>query len=482
MPLACGVVLAQAVGWFIPLSVSLGGLVLIGVACGLWPHGRRGFFLGAMLGLCSVVGWSLFLPHIETSSDVQLLVEVLSEPSRGMSGSVSFDARIKGDGEGAVIRCRGIDLPWRNTGLLKRGDIVWVRGDLKAVAKPVNPISWEGYLWRRRVSGELRVRYASRPLLRRSDFIAAARERMRSIVSHEGELSRGGALFLSMAFGVRDVLSARVEDGFRELGLSHLLVVSGYQVSLVFGFVSLVCGSVCRWFSIVGVARHASTCVGFLVSSLYVALIGFEMSALRALIAASCVCAGLLLDRRGHFAQRWWIALLLMHILYPWALYELGVVLTFAALAGIGIGSRLGEGRVVKTWLSVHLVVWIFTSCVLIVWVGEFSVAGVLLNLFVPAPWSIVNCTVGALSLFGTFLGVPGSASILRVVTDLNEVVAHALLWVRGVVGGVVVVEGYLRGLFASLLVVCCAVVSAMTLTAPPSLGRLFAQKRSQKR
>ena len=202
------------------------------------------------------------------------------------------------------------------------------------------------------------------------------------------------------------------------------------------------------------------------------------MSALRALIAASCVCAGLLLDRRGHFAQRWWIALLLMHIFYPWALYELGVVLTFAALAGIGIGSRLGEGRVLKTWLLVHSVVWIFTSCVLIVWVGEFSVAGILLNLFVPAPWSIVNCTVGALSLFGMFLGVPGSASILRIVTDLNEVVAYALLWVRGVFGGVVVVEGYLRGVFASLLVVCCAVVSAMTLTAPPSLRRLFAQNR----
>jgi hypothetical protein len=58
MPLACGVVLAQAVGWFIPLFVSLGGLVLIGGACGLWPHGRRGFFLGAMLRLGRSIAFS----------------------------------------------------------------------------------------------------------------------------------------------------------------------------------------------------------------------------------------------------------------------------------------------------------------------------------------------------------------------------------------------------------------------------------------
>lgn len=478
MPLCCGVVLAQAAGWFLPLSASLGGLVVMGVVCGLWPCGRRGFFLGSMLGFLSVFGWSVGLPQSRSSSDVMVLVEVLGEPSRGMSGAVSFDGRIIAGGvEGAVIRCRGVDLPWRNTGLLKRGDTAWLRGDLQAVLRPVNPISWEGYLWRRRISGELRVRYASSPLTRRSDFIAAVRDRMRQISSFGGELTRGGALFLSMAFGVRDVLSARVEDGFRELGLSHLLVVSGYQVSLVFGFVSLVCGSVCRWLAMVGVARHASTCVGFLVSSFYVALIGFEMSALRALIAASCVCAGLLLDRRGCFAQRWWIALLMMHLFYPWALFELGVVLTFAALAGIGIGARLGAGGAVRTWLAVHLVVWLFTSCVLTVWVGEFSVVSLVLNLFVPAPWSILNCTVGALGLFGAFLGIPGSVSVLQLVTRVNEVVAESLLWVRGAAGGAIVVQGSSRTLIAALLVMSCAVVGSRALSAPPTFGRLFAQR-----
>jgi competence protein ComEC len=233
-----------------------------------------------------------------------------------------------------------------------------------------------------------------------------------------------------MALGYRDVLSPSLEQTFSTVGLTHLLVVSGYQVSMVFGVVIAIA---VRWIprnSAFRFWREGCAVLGLLVASLYVVIIGAEMSAVRALIAAAFVCSQRLCESRGGFGQRWSVALLLMQLLSPYCLFDIGVILTFTALAGIGVGATIGGQRKILTWIMVTVSVWLFTSVVVVVWSGSFSLLGIPLNLFVAAPWSALNCTIGLVSLVGALLDIPGMHFALDLVALVNSAVSEVLLWI----------------------------------------------------
>jgi ComEC/Rec2-related protein len=234
-----------------------------------------------------------------------------------------------------------------------------------------------------------------------------------------------------MALGYHDVLSPTVEGAFQSLGLTHLLVVSGYQVSLVFGCIVTLASRIGSRLSLGRYARVLITGSGFLCAALYVLLIGAEMSAVRALIAAGCVCAHILTETGARFAQRWGIALFVMQMVWPWCILEIGVILTFAALLGIGLGVQLGEGHSVRTYLLVTVAAWVCTSLVVVCWSGSFSAMSLILNFVLAAPWSMLNCTAGILGLVLLLGNVPGGEVILHVVSWINFHLAEWLIGMR---------------------------------------------------
>lgn len=430
-----GVTVGEIIAWYASVLHLLIGILGLGLLLCVGFR-RPGVFVGGVLLGLIAAGPSIALKAAPLDAvDVQLLVQVEENPTRRKPGEVSFIGReLLGDVRGR-IRCRAIDLPWRNTGELRRGDRLWVRGAVSGIDRPDNPFSWSAWLWRQGVRGEMKVLFASEPVSSSPSFVERVREGILHLVRDTVGDSRGGALFLSMAFGFRDVLSSPVEDMFSSLGLSHLLVVSGYQVSLVFGCVfGLLTGYGGRVFPGLR-ARNVATVLSFLVACLYVILVGSEMSALRALIAAACLCAAFTLDRRHGFFQRWAVALLLMEIVWPWCFFEIGVLLTFAALAGIGIGSSLGGSSRVASTLWVSVSVWLLTSTILVVWSGTISLGSIVLNALLATVWSMLNCTVGVIGVLLQALHVWPGSEILRIVSTCNEEITQALFllstWMR---------------------------------------------------
>ncbi|MEN9845071.1 MAG: Competence protein [Pseudomonadota bacterium] len=415
-----GVCAGEVVAWFTSLGFIVATVSALGVVMMVRGVRRACAFVGILVGL--VIGGAEILTHPSAvaGSDVQILLQVKDPPRRRVPGEVVFVGREITGGEGRLVRVRAVDLPWRSLSSVEARDLVWVRGALLPIARPRNPFSWDGWLWRRGVSGEMKALFGSKPVARQHTLLERVREWIVDSVESATKASRGGTLFLSMAFGVQDVLSPPVEGLFTGLGLSHLLVVSGYQVSLVFGLaLSALLG--------VGRAMHASLWMrrlaiglSLVCATLYVVAIGAEMSSVRALLAAVCLCLSLLTQRRHRFAQRLVVTFLCMHILWPWALFEIGVVLTFAALAGIGIGSVLGAGSRLRTLVWVTLAVWCLTSAVTMVWNGRLSLCGLVLNLALAAPWSVLNCTVGVGGLVLLASGVPGAEVVVRIVGYIN--------------------------------------------------------------
>lgn len=429
---ALSVTVGQFVVWFGGEIWSALVLALIGAAI-LLARGVR--MAGSLVGV--VVGIITAYPHLYgrmrvlESQDVVVLGEIDGTPRRSKPGEVTFELRSLGHPEPFRLRCRAIDLPWRNVADLEDGDVVAVRGSVRAVSRPQDPFSWEAWLWRNGVDGECKARYVSTPFERRPSVMQQIRQALVARVRERVGDERGTALLLSMALGFQDILSPTVEGAFRGLGLTHLLVVSGYQVSLVFGLVVAVASLLGSRLSLGRLGRVWVLASAIVLSSLYVLLIGAEMSAVRALIAAGCVCAHLLTETGARFAQRWGVALLVMQIIWPWCALEIGVLLTFSALLGIGIGMQLGAGRKLRTCVWVTVCAWLCTSCVMVLWSGSFSVVSVLLNFVLAGPWSMLNCAVGLVGLALVVAGIPGGVASVRVVSWINVALSEWLIYLH---------------------------------------------------
>lgn len=454
-----GVTVGECGAWFCSLPHVLVVLVMIGVLVGIGVGRLGAFWSGVLIGLVAANSSMMLRASPLEAHDVELLVEVQEIPSRRKPGEVSFvGLELLGDTRG-VVRCRAVELPWRNAGALRKGDVLWVRGDVQGTRRPMNPFSWEGRLYRQGIRGEMKVLFASRPVPMPASFVDKVRDGVLNTVRKTLGDTRGAALFLSMAFGFRDVLSSPVEEMFASLGLSHLLVVSGYQVSLVFGCVFGVvtkCGA--RILPGFG-ARYVATGVSFAVATLYVLLVGSEMSAMRALIAAACLCAAFMLDRRHGFFQRWAVALLIMEIVWPWAFFEVGVLLTFAALAGIGIGSLLGGSSRVGSVLWVSVCVWLLTSTIVVFFSGALSLASIVLNVLLASVWSVLNCAIGGIGLLLTSTHLSPGVEILSFVSFCNEVITEWLFKLSSLMNLSTKYEGgsqlIVGALLASLSMLC---------------------------
>jgi len=429
VPLALAVAAGQALEWMLQgwgAAVMLAVLGLLCVAC----RGRGGALIsGAIVGLVAAQVASARPPAIPAVDDATVIGVVDEAPRRPRVGEVLFSLRTGWGGDSVLIRCRAVDLPWRNASQLEAGSLVVVRGRFTPVERAMNPFSWGGWLWRKGFSGECRALFVSKPSAHTTSFAVSLREYIKNSVKNAVGDSVGSGLFLSMSLGFHDLLSVQHERAFMALGLTHLLVVSGYQVSLMFGCMMLVASCIIQWFF--RGSRYARILVGsaaLAAASCYVYCIGLEMSAVRAWMAAACVAAQFLSDRRTSFWQRWGVALLLMQLVWPWCVFDIGVILTFAALAGIGIGAQLGGGTRIGALVAVNFVVWLTTSLVVVIWRGTFSPLGLLLNLLIAAPWSIANCTYGLLAFVLLVSGVPGAQSLLELLTLVNGFLAAAVL------------------------------------------------------
>lgn len=431
VPLAVAIGIGQALVWWVGdlglaclISLFGTGLCLRTSRALSWFYG--GMILGILTALCARID-----PGIppQSSGEVSILGTVSGSPRHPRPGEVVFELKTNSDTQRGLVRFRAVDLPWRNSAHLQPGDTVQVRGQCLAVNQPQNPFSWKGWLWRRGVIAQCKARFVSAPLSRTASPLHRVRELVRARVIDTLGDSQGVGLFLSMALGYQDLLSVPLEKSFTRLGLTHLLVVSGYQVSLMFGFV-LSCGAACSARARLGgrYLRISLTAVAFGFAALYVLFIGSEMSAVRALLAAGCICAHFLSDRETSFAQRWGIALLGMQLLWPWCVFDVGVILTFAALFGIGVGSEFAPQSRWIMFVAVTVTVWLCTSIVIVLWQGMLSPVGLLLNLVIAAPWSILNCTAGLLSLLILLSGIPLCSYPLLVITWVNQRVSDAIL------------------------------------------------------
>ena len=268
------------------------------------------------------------------------------------------------------VLCTDQHLPWRNVSFVELGDEV------------VSEI----YLSRRKAGG-FWCRVATIAIVeRKPQFWALVADRIEADIYRAVGRSEDSGLFLSVVLGRRDKISRYTEESFRRLGILHLLVLSGFQLSLVFLWVRWIIGYLLGRFQRIRERLNLDLVrmvTAFGASSLLVLVTGCELAAVRAWCGMLSVVIGTFMGSRVTLLNSVVLTLLGLLLWWPGALVFVSVQLTYAALLGILLSVSPSNVRplfLASGWrgalVELFKVSWwctLTTSLVTIVRFGSFS-------------------------------------------------------------------------------------------------------------
>ncbi|MBN8548303.1 MAG: ComEC/Rec2 family competence protein [Deltaproteobacteria bacterium] len=421
------------------------------------------FVLGVLSSALAILG----MAHVDLRPDRSYLVEVLREPQRPRSGEVRFAlaALAEVSEEGRIVRefskpprlfCRAVDLPWKNSASQFLGAQFVVRARFHALSIPSYPLSYEATLFRHGFTHTCKIIYAtaslnssSRPAIAR--LRAYLKKRVFAVL---GDGERSGIL-LAMSLGMRDMISDETENAFKVTGLAHLLVASGYQVTLLFFTLCWIAARVVAWFPSAQALQHWNTIVtlvGLLGSALFVALVGIEGSVVRAMFAILFVMSGRIFERNRAFTNSILISLLLVSLLWPGCYFEPGIQLTFAALWGLAMAADSSAVGKVRQYLLACLYACIGTSAVSLAWFGRISLWTFLLNPIMAPLGALLGCKAVLSALVFYVCGIDPWGVGLQMLGVLLEYYRDAVFLLANVAGFSFELEGIARAAVLSML------------------------------
>lgn len=199
-----------------------------------------------------------------------------------------------------------------------------------------------------------------------------------------------GALLTGICLGDKSGVSATTMTAFRRTGMPHILVVSGLHLSVISAGVY----GLLRWLLS---RRRLAAALTMMTVVLFMALIGFTPSVVRAGVMCLVMLSGQLFTRRADGLNSMGLALMLLLAANPYCLLDAGLQLSFGAAGGVlcltkPIQERLYRLRLwkfVADGLAVTLAASLPILPLLGSLFGEVSVVSPLANLLAVAPASV---------------------------------------------------------------------------------------------
>lgn len=319
-------------------------------------------------------------------------------------------------------------------------------------------------------------------------WVAIARLR-KSIGERLAGAGPGGALVRALVLGQRNTLPAAESLAFAQIGIGHLLAVSGLHVALVAGLGFAIVRRTCLQFPRLS-ARwdpRALALVGaFGLALVYAGMSGWGIPVRRALLFLAVVCLSVASRRSVRGGQLLSLAALPLLILEPHALFEMSAQLSFVASAGLLLARRsVGEAANALSSLIRTSATAIAATAPWVAWHGgSVGVWGVVANL-IAVPWVALVMLPSSL-LAACAAALPDLAPARLVIAGVSrlagftlESVVVAASWLPASPGGgapgsrVLLCAGVicvvaLRTRSTGVRVLLCLVESTLLALAPP--------------
>ena len=353
-------------------------------------------------------------PHLYSGRAVILERSVLH------SGAVRSTVLVDCEGVPARLSVTGAELEWDHRGRFREGDSI--HAELKVVPLPQWPAPWsfDAHLLRQGISGTGEIREAhveGNPLP--PERLTSHVERLTTGMVE----SYGGSEVLAVDFastiGEQSLLNDALRQMFLDTSLMHQMVVSGYQITLLWYLARSAAAKLLRFFPLSMAFTTAdlplSLFSAVLVTS-YVHLLSDDVPSTRAWMALIVLCIGRSRGRGASGARSLFLLAYLLQLMFPGCLFELSFQLTFAALSGLLLGGAWGRERhPVFAWILLHCGPALTTLPVLLIWTRRLVPCAVLFNLIFGSLFSVLFICGGALSLLFAAASLPGAGVLVRV-------------------------------------------------------------------
>lgn len=295
------------------------------------------------------------------------------------------------------------------------GQRVEVTGRARGLPAPRNPADFDygRFLALRNVWGTISVTDSS-GIWVKEDRSTSLQRVVRSVQTYiKQRIERfiptpeGRALLTALLLGDRSELKDETRSDFSRTGLMHLLAVSGLHVLLV-GMVlhQLLLPFVIRLRLPHREGEWIRTVTTLVILGLYMFITGMSASVVRAVTMAAAMLIGHVLQRNSPAMNRLGLAALVLLLLRPTSVFDVGFLLSFSAVAGLVLLSPVIENWF-PTWarrkpwikplqqsLTASIAATLGTGPVLAGVFGQLPLAGILLNV-VAIPATLLGFSAG---------------------------------------------------------------------------------------
>jgi len=227
-----------------------------------------------------------------------------------------------------------------------------------------------------------------------------------------------------LTLGVKRALGPELEKTFRETGIIHIVVLSGYNVMIVAEAIMRLLAFVFR--------PRTRLMLGVLGISLFALIVGLGATVVRASIMAILVLIARATGRVYAVVRALTIAGIMMLLINPYLLvFDPGFQLSFVATLGLIFVSPLIEARLglvpttlqIREFVTATLATQLMVLPLLLYLIGTFSLVAVAVNVLVlpmvPAAMVLVFAT-GMLSMLslslGTLVGFPAHLALSYII------------------------------------------------------------------
>ena len=430
------------------LGVGVAAIAVVGIGAQIGPSSAAGggLLLIGVIGAFGAIGiWRHAATDPSRPTDIPSVAILVDGDEHDMVGTVMDDPRPREDrmqlvlGELAVaIDGRQISLAdrilvWMPRGIdAHSGDRLRLRARIE-LAEDFDGFAYREYLARQGVGAIGRPRFA--------EVISTASGPSALLAGTRGTLLHGlnsivpepeAALGAGILLGVRASIAPEINDAFATAGLTHVVAISGWNIAIVAALVAAMARPLerrpgGRWTT----AFVAATTVGA-----YVVLTGASPSVVRAALMAGAMLVARLGGSRAHAASALGLAALVMLLVAPAVLWDIGFQLSLLATGGLiwfgaAVERRLpGWPAWIREPVALTLAAQLTTLPVILVNFERLSVVAPVANVLVVPFVPIAMLFSAIASLVGVIDGTVHLPAIGDVLTWFAGGAAWLVLWV----------------------------------------------------
>lgn len=425
---------SRKLAWFYLIAVAFSGGVLfrsfveVSLATILWVAmlafvlaiaGRAGsrFLLVSLVVFCFSLGllrtewasWNITNPYLESQIEQQVSIEgVIKREPEDRANSTRL--HVKTD-HGLILVMTPLGGNWRY------GEKVLVEGSLQKPEEFETDLgrtfNYPGYLLAQGISYQISFAKVEKlggnentALATLYDFKHLFMLNLEKVIP-EPQVGLGEGLLL----GVKKALGEDLERTFRQTGIIHIVVLSGYNVMIVVTFILFILGSI--------FGRKLSTVFGIIGIVLFALLVGLGATVVRASLMASLLLVMGFTGRVYLALRGLFLAGVLMILWNPYLLaFDIGFQLSFLATLGLILFSPYLSKQLtivptlfgMREFLVATLATQLFVLPLLLYQMGEFSVVAVIVNVIVlpmVALAMMLTFLAGLVGLVSTTLALP---------------------------------------------------------------------------